>query len=125
MMEFEISTMVALIILLMGILSLFLIHSARKNLTDGHFKKLLTWMLITVVVSGLPYSIWIFLVESKTIIVTDPVIIQMVGSIFVLLFFGFILRTAVVARELGQAVSFKDETKSIANEMKKAKKSKK
>jgi hypothetical protein len=124
-MEFQIPMMVALIIMLMGVLSIMLVHMAKRDLHEGALKKLLTWMLITIFVSGVPYSIWIFLVESKMITLNDPAVGQMVGAIFVLLFFGFILRTAVVAKELGQAVSFKNETDVIAKEIKKARKSKK
>ena len=81
-------------------------------------------MLVTVLVSGFPYAVWTFLIETKLLVLSDPIWNQIVAGIFVLLFFGFILRTAVTARILGKSVSFKNETKEIAEEMKKLKKSK-
>lgn len=124
-MELGISAMAAFAIVLMGLLSMLLIHSARRDLANGKFKSLLNWMLITVLVSGFPYALWNFVVEAKMLVLVDPAWNKLVASIFVLLFFGFILRTAVAARKLGKEVSFKKESASIASEMEKVKKSKK
>ena len=121
-MNFGIPALVGLAIMLMGLLSILLIHYAKRGVTDGHFKKLLDWMFITVFVSGFPLAVWTFLVESEMIVISDPSLLKIPASIFVLLFFGFILKTAVIAKELGEAVSFKHETASIKNEMSKRKK---
>ncbi len=118
-MDLTIQSIFALILTLMGLASSVLIFNAQKNLSKGQLKQLLTWLFLTVLVCGFPYALWTFLTEANIIVIQDIFTRQLPGMILVFLFFGFMLRTAMIAKKLGDTFSFNDASKRIAKELKK------
>lgn len=118
-MNLGITAIGALVIAVIGLTAGVLIFKAEQRLSKGELKKLMKWLYLTVLLCGFPYAMWNFLLEAELIQITDSFTKQLPGMILVTFFFLFMLKTSLIARQMGKTFGFQEETKTISEEMKK------
>lgn len=121
MIAFNIMSIGALVICVLGLISGLLIFRSYRRLSGDDLRGLLLWLFITVMCCGFPYALWNFLIESGIVVIQDAFIRQLPGMILVTLFFVFILRSAWIAKKIGEQYGFKEQGKKAMESLKKSK----
>jgi len=115
-----ITSILTLAIALIGLTSGILIFRTYTRLTDGIVRKLMFWLVMTVLLCGFPYALWNFSIEAGFVAVPNPDIPDIMGSTLVTFFFLFMLQASLVARKIGKEFGFGADRERIKKALEEA-----
>ncbi|MBN2127350.1 MAG: hypothetical protein JW703_03070 [Candidatus Diapherotrites archaeon] len=96
----------SLVVLVIGLISAFFVFTGMKKLSPGITRKMFFWLFITIVLCGVPYALWNFLIESEVLVIPSAGNRELVGMVLVFFFFVFMLKTSMTAKKLSEEFGF-------------------
>lgn len=90
-----------------------LIYKGQRELTDGLTKKMMKWLLGTVLGCGFPYAMWNFLLYAEVIPIQSTFLRELPGNLLMALFFVMMLRTGMIVKKMGSAYGFTSQLKRM------------
>lgn len=115
-----ITAILTLAIALVGLTSGLLMFRAYTRLSDGMVRKLMFWLVMTVLLCGFPYALWNFALEAGLIVLPNPEFPDIMGSALVTFFFLFMLQASLIARKIGKEFGFGADRERIRKALEEA-----
>ncbi|MFH1424846.1 MAG: hypothetical protein ABIG20_04190 [archaeon] len=109
----------AAIIVMIGWVAGSMIYMGWKEMSPGLTKRMMAWLMITVIGCGFPYAFWNFFLYAGVVNITNPFYRELPGNLLMALFFVLMLKTGHVAKEMGVQYGFAKQNKKVEEAIKK------